>query len=104
MKKPYSLFAAITLAAAMPAAWAQQPAQQFQYPAAPGSYSPPSTLRISESPIPGSGQPVRDTPESLRTYEQCRIVSDRAAVSREQMRQGAEQCLRELEARRQQGQ
>jgi len=95
---------ALGLAVLTGVAWGQpQPAQQFQFPAAPDSASPPSTLRITETPAPGAtpaAAPIHDTPESVREYQRCRTVSDRAAVDSEQMRLGVAQCLRELEARR----
>jgi len=82
-----------------------QPAPQYQFPSAPGSASPPSTLRITETPqsatAAGLSGVARDTPESLEEYQRCRTVSDRAAVGNDQMRIGVAQCLRELEARRQ---
>lgn len=84
-----------------------QPVQQYDFPSTPGSASPPSTLRITESPAPMAAPAanpaviVRDTPESLDEYQRCRTVSDRAAVDSQQMRAGVTQCLKELEARRQ---
>ncbi|KCV65811.1 hypothetical protein QCN28_14395 [Bordetella bronchiseptica] len=108
MKTPHRILAAGLLAAlcaAAPAAQAQAVQQQYQYPSAPsrdGSQSPPSTLRITETPG-STAVPIRDTPESVREYQRCREVSDRAAVSNEQMRAGVAQCLKELEARRQAG-
>ncbi|SAI57843.1 Uncharacterised protein [Bordetella ansorpii] len=84
-----------------------QPVQQYDFPSTPGSASPPSTLRITETPgamaVPPANPPVvvRDTPESLDEYQRCRTVSDRAAVDSQQMRIGVATCLKELEARRQ---
>lgn len=84
-----------------------QPVQQYNFPSSPGSASPPSTLRITESPAPMATQPaaapapIRDTQESLEEYQRCRTVSDRAAVDSEQMRIGVATCLKELEQRRQ---
>jgi len=108
MKSRMQALAALSLAVLACAVQAQpQPAsQQFQFPAAPGSASPPSTLRITETPAPGAPAaaapaPVHDTPESIREYQRCRTVSDRAAVDSEQMRIGVAQCLKALEARRQ---
>jgi len=84
-----------------------QTGQTFAYPGTPspsGLPSPASTLRITETPQAGAAPaaaPMRDTPESLREYERCRSVSDRASVSRAEMEAGVARCLRELEARRQ---
>ena len=102
MKNYVHLSAALVLAAATSAVSAQ-PVQQFDYPSAQGSASPPSTLRITETPSQQTRPPVqiRDTPESISAYERCRMVSDRAATTREEMSAGAAQCLRELETRRQ---
>lgn len=106
MKPRMHALVAFGLAVFAGAAWGQpRPTQQLQFPAAPGSASPPSTLRITETPAPGATPaatpaPIRDTPESVREYQRCRTVSDRAAVDSEQMRLGVAQCLRELEARR----
>jgi hypothetical protein len=101
MKKSALCALALTLAAP---AFAQT-TQTLSWPGTPsptGMASPPSTLRITETPAPATAAPaaVRDTPESLREYERCRMVSDRAAVSRAQMQSGVAQCLKELEARR----
>lgn len=84
---------------------AAQQAQEYSYPSRDGSYSPPSTLRITEQPQAGTAAPssvVRDTPESLAQYERCRNNADRAAVDRAQLQNEVAACLRELEARRQQ--
>lgn len=80
--------------------------QEMQFPGQPskdGSQSPPSTLRMTVTPAPGSGPVViRDSAESQAEYVRCREVSDRAAVSNAQMQAGVAQCLKELEQRRQQ--
>ncbi|WMD21224.1 hypothetical protein RAS12_02315 [Achromobacter seleniivolatilans] len=82
------------------------PTQEYQYPSVPskdGSLSPPSTLRMTVTPDPSSGPVViRDSAASQAEYVRCREVSDRAAVSNEQMQSGVLQCLKELEQRRQQ--
>ena len=106
MKHCIHLGAALVLAAATSAASAQA-VQQFDFPSAQGSASPASTLRITETPSQQTQPqpaPIRDTPQSISEYERCRMVSDRAAVNRDQMRAGATQCLNELETRRRQGQ
>jgi len=94
---------------------AAQAPQTYSYPGTPttgGVASPPSTLRITETPQAATGAApagpagriIRDTPESLREYRRCRTVSDRAAVGNAQMQAGAALCLKELEARRAGGQ
>lgn len=96
------LFAALCAAGA---AHAQNVApgatQEMQFPSGQGSLSPPSTLRMTVTP---ENPPVviRDTPQSQAEFQRCRTVSDRAATSNAQMQAGVEQCLRELEQRRQQ--
>ncbi|MFJ3464540.1 hypothetical protein [Achromobacter spanius] len=76
--------------------------QEMQFPSAKGSLSPPSTLRMTVTPEAPPPAEIRDTPQSQAEYQRCRRVSDRAAVSNVQMQAGVEQCLRELEQRRQQ--
>lgn len=97
------LFAALCAAGAAQAQNAVPPAptQEMQFPSREGSLSPPSTLRMTVTP---ETPPVviRDTPESQAEFQRCRQVSDRAAVSNAQMQAGLEQCMRELEQRRQQ--
>jgi len=100
-------FLAALLPALLAAPAAAQPAQEYSFPGTPsatGGMSPPSTLRITETPGAPAQAPaiVRDTPESLQQYTLCRNKSDREAVSREQMRAGTARCLQELEARRRQ--
>ena len=75
--------------------------QEMQFPSQAGSLSPPSTLRMTVTPE-SAPVVVRDTPESQAEFQRCRQVSDRAAVSNAQMQAGLEQCMRELEQRRQQ--
>ncbi|MFE0843973.1 hypothetical protein [Achromobacter insolitus] len=100
------LLAALCAAGAAQAQNASPATQEYQYPSVrskDGSLSPPSTLRMTVTPQPGSGPAViRDTPESQAEYVRCREVSDRAAVSNAQMQAGVAQCLKELEQRRQQ--
>ena len=100
------LLAALCAAGAAQAQNAAPATQEYQYPSVrskDGSLSPPSTLRMTVTPQPGSGPAViRDTPESQAEYVHCREVSDRAAVSNAQMQAGVAQCLKELEQRRQQ--
>ncbi|WP_286900096.1 MULTISPECIES: hypothetical protein [Achromobacter] len=97
------LFAALCAAGA---AQAQNVApgatQEMQFPSAQGSLSPPSTLRMTVTPEAPPPAPIRDTPQSQAEFQRCRTVSDRAATSNAQMQAGVEQCLRELEQRRQQ--
>jgi hypothetical protein len=106
MKKshiPAFLFAALCAAGAAQAQNAAPATQEYQYPGHDGSLSPPSTLRMTVTPAPGSAPAIiRDTPESQAEYVRCREVSDRAAVSNAQMQAGVAQCLKELEQRRQQ--
>lgn len=82
---------------------AQTTVQEYNFPTARGSVSPPSTLRITTEGVaaPDSAVVVRDSPESLREYQRCRSVSDTAAVNNVQREAGVSQCLKELEARRQ---
>lgn len=100
------LLAALCAAGAAHAQNAAPATQEMQFPSVrskDGSLSPPSTLRMTVSPQPGSGPAViRDTPESQAEFARCRQVSDRAAVSNAQMQAGLAQCLKELEQRRQQ--
>lgn len=69
MKTTHRILAAGLLAAlcaAASAAQAQAVQQQYQYPSAPskdGSQSPPSTLRITETPG-AAAVPIRDTPRA----------------------------------------
>ncbi|HEY0296527.1 MAG TPA: hypothetical protein VGC69_14460 [Bordetella sp.] len=102
MKKIPMLIAACL---ALPCAAAlAQAVQEYQFPAAPGSLSPPSTLRITQDPgpaAPAASGIVRDTPESLGEYQRCRTVSDRAAITNADRQNGVMQCLKALEARRQ---
>ncbi|MCD0503616.1 hypothetical protein [Bordetella petrii] len=96
------LAALACLVGAAGSAQAQQPAQEFSFPAQPGSKSPPSTLRITEQQQPGSvpAPAVRDTPQSLEQYTRCRNQVDREAIGNQQLQAGVAACLRELEARR----
>jgi len=97
------LMAAVGTAQAQPVHEAAQQAQEYSYPSRDGSYSPPSTLRITEQPQAG-GAPsgvVRDTPESLATYKRCRDNADRASIGHVQLQAEVATCLRDLEARRQ---
>lgn len=100
------LFAALCSTGTALAQNAAPATQEMQFPSQrspDGSQSPPSTLRMTVTPAAGAAPAeIRDTPESVAQYQRCRQVSDRAAVSRTQMQQGVEQCLRELEQRRQQ--
>jgi hypothetical protein len=48
--------------------------------------------------------PIRDTPQSLEIYSQCRDDADRAAVSSAKMREAVGRCLQDLNQRRAQGQ
>ena len=103
MKKiPLLLAACLVLP---PAATLAQSTQQYQFPAAPGSLSPPSTLTITQDAggAPAASGIIRDTPESVAEYQRCRTVSDRAAISNADRQNGVMQCLKELQARRQQG-
>jgi len=95
------LLAALCAAGAAQAQNAAPATQEMQFPSREGSLSPPSTLRMTVTP---ETPPVviRDTPASQAEFQRCRQVSDRAAVSNAQMQAGVEQCLRELEQRRQQ--
>ncbi|MGN6580680.1 MAG: hypothetical protein ACTHJ1_11950 [Bordetella sp.] len=102
MKKIVLLIACLALPCAAASA---QSTQQYQFPAAPGSLSPPSTLTITQE---GGGQPaasgvIRDTPESLAEYQRCRTVSDRAAITDADRQNGVMQCLKALQKRRLQG-
>lgn len=80
--------------------------QEWQYPARAGSLSPPSTLRMTETPMPAAVQPppVRDTPHSVQLYTQCRDDADREATSAAKMREAVGRCLDQLNQRRAQGQ
>ena len=102
MKKILLLVAACL---ALPCAAAlAQATQQYQFPAAPGSLSPPSTLTITqESSTPAVSGVIHDTPESLAQYQRCRTVSDRAAITNADRQNGVMQCLKALQERRQQG-
>lgn len=106
MKKA-AMLVAVCLALPFTAALAQAPAvQEFQFPATPGSKSPPSTLRITEGGASGHAAPtgiVRDTPESLGQYQRCRTQSDRAAITNADRENGLMQCMKELQMRREQG-
>jgi hypothetical protein len=95
---------ALMFAAAGPAA--AQKAEEWQFPGHDGSLSPPSTLRMTVTPEAGAvppPPPVRDTPESLRIYTQCRDDADREATSAGKMREAVGRCLQELNERRAQG-
>jgi hypothetical protein len=84
-----------------------QSGQEYQYPSANGSLSPPSTLRMTVTPEPGAvaaPPPVRDSPQSLELYTQCRDEADRAAVSAAKMREAVAGCLNDLAQRRANGQ
>ncbi|ANN79326.1 hypothetical protein [Bordetella flabilis] len=83
-----------------------QATQEYQFPGRAGSLSPPSTLRMTVTPGTPAVQPppVRDTPQSLQIYQQCRNDADRAAVSAEKMREAVSVCLEQLNQRRAQGQ
>lgn len=80
--------------------------QVLTFPAHDGSLSPPSTLRMTETPALGAVQapPVRDTPQSLQLYTQCRDDADRSATSAAAMREAVGRCLDALNQRRAQGQ
>lgn len=103
MKKIFLLIACLALPCAAALA---QTTQQYQFPAAPGSLSPPSTLTITQE---GAGGPpsvsgvIHDTPESVAEYQRCRTVSDRAAITNADRQNGVMQCLKALQERRQQG-
>jgi len=104
MKKIALLIACL----ALPCAAAQaQTTQHYQFPAAPGSLSPPSTLTIIQEsaggPPAGTGVVIHDTPESAAEYQRCRTVSDRAAITNADRQNGVMQCLKALQERRQQG-
>ncbi len=104
-KKSVSTFllAAMCAAGAVQAQTAAPGAtQEMQFPSAQGSISPPSTLRMTVTPEAPPPAAIRDTPQSQAEFQRCRMVSDRAATSNAQMQAGVEQCLRELEQRRQQ--
>jgi len=79
--------------------------QELSFPAQPGSYSPPSTLRMTVTPeaTQAAPPPVRDTPDSLRRYTECRDEADRASTSSAKMREAVGQCLQDLNARRARG-
>jgi uncharacterized membrane protein YgcG len=97
------LLAAMCAAGAVQAQTAAPGAtQEMQFPSAQGSLSPPSTLRMTVTPEAPPPAAIRDTPQSQAEFQRCRTVSDRAATSNAQMQAGVEQCLRELEQRRQQ--
>ncbi|MEN4921840.1 hypothetical protein ABE485_24460 [Achromobacter spanius] len=101
-KRHLSAFLLALCAAGVAQAQNAAPAtQEIQFPSRDGSLSPPSTLRMTVTP---ETPPVvvRDTPESQAEFARCRQVSDRAAVSNAQMQAGLEQCMRQLEQRRQQ--
>ena len=103
MKKTALLIACLALPCAAALA---QTTQHYQFPAAPGSLSPPSTLTITQE---GAGGPpaasgvIHDTPESVAEYQRCRTVSDRAAITNADRQNGVMQCLKALQERRQQG-
>lgn len=103
--KKISLLIVACLALPCTAAPAQT-TQHYQFPAAPGSLSPPSTLTITQE---GAGGPpaasgiIHDTPESLAEYRRCRTVSDRAAITDADRQNGVMQCLKALQERREQG-
>lgn len=103
------VFALLWAAAGTAAAQAPAPqtSQEMQFPGHDGSLSPPSTLRMTvtpQGPAVPPPPPVRDTPESVRLYTQCRNDADREATSAETMRQAVGQCLEQLNQRRAQGQ
>ncbi|WP_019936231.1 hypothetical protein [Bordetella sp. FB-8] len=104
MKKFLLLIAACL---ALPCAAAPtQTTQHYQFPAAPGSLSPPSTLTITQDAAggpPAASGIVHDTPESLAQYQRCRTVSDRAAITNADRQSGVMQCLKALQERRKQG-
>jgi hypothetical protein len=99
---------AIALALACGAAGtaSAQPTQEYQFRGSDGSLSPPSTLRMTVTPETAAVQPppIRDTPQSLEIYSQCRDDADRAAVSSAKMREAVGRCLQDLNQRRAQGQ
>ncbi|OZI36546.1 hypothetical protein CEG14_16335 [Bordetella genomosp. 1] len=106
MKRPLLTLCTLAALAATSLAHAQG-VQEFSFPnTQQGNLSPPSTLRITESggSVAAPPPPIRDTPESVREYQRCRTVSDRAAVTNAQRQGGVAACLRELQERRQQGQ
>jgi hypothetical protein len=81
------------------------PPQEWQYPARDGSLSPPSTLRMTVTPAAAmQPPPVRDTPQSMQLYTQCRNDADREATSAAKMREAVGRCLDQLNQRRAQGQ
>lgn len=100
------LTALACLMGAAGAVHAQQGAtQEFSFPSREGSYSPPSTLRITEQPGAGSAAApsgaVQDTPESLAEFRRCRSNADRAATNNTDLQARVTACLNELQARRQ---
>ncbi len=98
---------AIALIWAAAGAASAQTTQELKFPGHDGSLSPPSTLRMTvtpQAPAVPPPPPVRDTPESLRLYTQCRNDADREATSAEKMRQAVGVCLDQLNQRRAQGQ
>ncbi|OZI42015.1 hypothetical protein CEK29_13040 [Bordetella genomosp. 5] len=106
MKQRLLTLCAIAALAAGSVAHAQA-VQEYSFPnTQQGNLSPPSTLRITESggTVAAPPPPIRDTPQSVREYERCRTVSDRAAVTNQQRQDGVAQCLKELQLRRQAGQ
>jgi hypothetical protein len=105
MKKTTTTALLLSLLCVAGAARAQT-TQEYQYPSRDGGLSPPSTLRMTVTPAPAaSAAPrVRDTPQSLALYTQCRGDADRAAVSAAKMREAVAGCLDDLAKRRQNGQ
>jgi len=105
MKHPVLSIAVLLVALSAGTQASAQKTEVITFPGTPsytGGMSPPSTLRITETP--GPQQPaVQDSAASLQEYTRCRTNSDRQAVNNEQLRAGAARCLRELEERRRQG-
>ncbi|ANN65752.1 hypothetical protein [Bordetella bronchialis] len=102
---PAIVFALMAAAAAAPVH--AQATQEMQFPGHDGSLSPPSTLRMTvtpQGPAVPPPPPVRDSPESVRQYTQCRDDADREATSAAKMREAVGRCLDELNQRRAQGQ
>ena len=100
------LTALVCLMGTLGTAQAQQQAQprEYSFPSQPGSYSPPSTLRITEQPAAGAAPSgtVRDTPESLAEFTRCRNNADRESIGNAELQQRIATCMQQLEARRRQ--
>jgi hypothetical protein len=101
-----SIAAAQVPPAQVPPALPNSGVQVFSVPGSPtngGVNSPPSTIRMTETPqyTQAPAPAMTDSPQSVQMYQQCRSTSDRAAVGQAAIRAGAERCLQEFEARRQ---